>query len=200
LAFPFIFIGRVLELFITPGSPGIKMVGAGAFVGGVLLGADSYWQLFGGTPIFPFFEDNSLGLFGFGKILITGEVVGLIFCIFMSFLITFLQGKSIRGGSLKTLESEYRVLSQHKVKKPNSSMIDLAKIKAKEIKHAGVNEHRFLGVVATGLWAFEIISTLAAHNPLDQPSPVGMLGCLMYCGLKICSGEIGYIIWKTTSS
>jgi hypothetical protein len=65
ISLPVIFISHIIAQFVTPGTPGYKLVGAIGFWIGTLLSTDSIWQvLFQGKPIFPWFETEWIGWFG----------------------------------------------------------------------------------------------------------------------------------------
>lgn len=65
IAFPVSFVTHIFAQFVTPGSSGTRILGALGFFIGTLLSTDGIWQtMYGGAPIFPWFEDNWIGYIG----------------------------------------------------------------------------------------------------------------------------------------
>lgn len=193
LTLPFAACGYLLEQFVSPQGAGVTALGAAMFTFGVCLGADSYWQMFGNTPIFPWYEVSGMQAWRMA-ILPLNPLFWL--CIIMSMGITVIQGKAVRGHSISSAKEKMNEYLVHNLpEKPGSNKIDAAKVAWKQYKRAGVNQARWVGLISLAFWAFEVVSSFHAHWPLGYTSPGDILGCFLYVIFKILSGEIGYQFW-----
>ncbi len=221
VTFPVLFAAKVINPFVERGGAGIQALGAVAFLGGVIAGADNYYQMFTGKALLPWYTKADWvgdlavqklplslrwlnGIWG-GQTFVGWAAVGLTlfslgFAIAAVFSLTtqFIQGQAIRGRSVARAESEFKKWNAPTVPgKPNAeTKLDMATVSWKELKRAGKNERSFMGFIALALWGCEVVSAFAAHNPLNYTGQAGQfIGCLIWALVTIAAGEIGYTIY-----
>lgn len=196
ISVPVTFVSHILAQFVTPGSGGTKIIGALGFFIGSLLSTDGIWQtMFGGTPIFPWFEQSWIGFLGW----LTLPFNPLFWISFgVSALVQVMEARTLRGKTPNQAQIEFEASKQYVLgAKPNGS-IDLTQALWRDYKVAGMKERHTGGAIALFFWLFDLITTFVGRNPFAFTDPGTIVGCLMYNLATMMAGEIGYTIWKLT--
>lgn len=186
-------IASVLDNFIGQDKPGIKVLGGILLIGGVVMSADAFFQMFGGKPLFPFFEEpnNWIGiawLWVWTKMNFWAAVV-------MSIAVMWVESYAIRGKNLDSAKRDYENIKHHTVPEKNKSTVDLVEVRRREYKRAGMNERSVLGLFILFVVLLDICSAFVSRNPLGQP-PIIVLGMIGYNACTILAGEVGYALWR----
>jgi hypothetical protein len=221
ITWPILFISKILNAFVERGAPGIQALGAIAFLGGVLAGADNYYQGFTGKALLPWYTKADWvgaialenpnrfiqwlsGIFGGQTIIGWGAVVlsifsiGFLIALAFSLLTQFVQGQAVRGRSLRAAKAEFEQWNAPTVPDqpdPNKKL-DMAVVTWKEYKRTGKRQRGFIGFISISLWVIEFIAAFSAHWPGHYVGQAGQfVGCLIYALVTIAAGEIGYTLY-----
>jgi len=218
---PILFLAKFLNAFVERGGPGIQALGAVAFLGGVLAGADNYYQGFTGKALLPWYTQadwvgdlavtglprplqwvldlwGGQAVVGWGAVLFSTLSIGFLFALAFSLLTQFIQGQAVRGRSLDVARADFEKWNQPSMpSKPNpDTKLDMAVVSWKELKRTGKSQRGFIGFIALVLWVSEFIAAFAAHNPLNYTGQAGaFLGCTIYALITVGAGEIGYTLF-----
>ena len=193
VTFPIVAIGHILDQFYGVEAPGKLALGALGFFAGVMVGADNFWQLFGGKSLFPFFEQDWIG---WGDWVLIWLFPTFWLALGLSALVQVKQGQVIRGKTPEQAKLEYKA-NVHKLGTPPNGTIDLTRALWQDYKRSGMRRKASVGVISVGFWAFEGVSAFAAHWPLAQETAGLVLACSLYCIFTIFAGEIGYALWES---
>ena len=201
LSIPFQILGFVLEQFTQLNMPGTKILGAIAFLVGTLLGADNFWQLFGGQPLFPWYEESWIGLFGYVRMLFQPwMLVGLVLTMILSGGTQAIEGIALRGKQPDEAKQAFQETMKYKLPEQPIGRIDLSKAAWKDYKRSGMKDRSMAGLLAFSLWAFDFVSGFTARWPFQYEEPGKILMCLFYVLFSIFAGEAGYKLWRLTAS
>jgi hypothetical protein len=193
---PFVFFSALLEQFLTPGSSGTKIIGAIGFFIGAFLSTDGIWQaMFQGVPMFPWYERNWIGWFGWLTIL-PNFLFWLSFGI--SLLVQVMEAKTLRGKRPDQAKAEFEESQKYSLPSRPTGKIDLSQALWKDYKRAGMRERNTGAGFVWFFWAFDFISTFVGRNPFQFTDPAQILGCFTYNILSMLAGETGYAIWQST--
>jgi hypothetical protein len=196
ISIPFVFLSSILELFLTPGSAGTRILGGIGFFFGTLLSTDGIWQtLFQGTPMFPWYEQSWIGW--------TGWLIlpfNLLFWISfgMSALVQIMEARTLRGKHPEQAKTEFEESQQYSLPSRPAGKIDLSQALWGDYKRAGMKERQTGAGIALFFWVFDFITTFAGRNPFQFTDPGQILGCFIYDILSMIAGETGFAIWKAT--
>ncbi|MBD2504893.1 hypothetical protein [Anabaena azotica] len=196
ISFPVIFISYIVAQFVTPGTPGYKLVGAIGFWIGTLLSTDSVWQvLFQGKPLFPWFETQWIGWSGWLQL-----PFNLLFWVSfgISALVQVMEARTLRGKDPIQARSEFEESKQYVLGSKPSGNIDLTVALWGDYKRAGMKERNAGGAIALFFWVLDITTTFVGRWPFQYTNPMTILGCFAYNCASMMAGEIGYNIWKLT--
>lgn len=200
VSWPFQMVGFILQQFTQLGLPGTRIMGAMAFFVGTLLGADNFWQLFGGEALFPWYEESWIGLSGYLLLIVRPwAIAGIAVCLVLSGGTQAIEGQALRGKKPDQAEEAYKQTLKYKLPKQPEGKIDLSMAAWKDYKKAGMRDRSFGGFIALALWAFDIISAFAARNPFAYTSGTEVVQCLLYVLFSILAGEAGYKLWRLTN-
>lgn len=221
ITWPIIACSKFVGAFVEKGGPGVKALGGVAFLSGVMMGADSFYQLFGDRALLPWYTTSPWvgdlaveGLpfalkwvnrlwggqtfVGWSAVFLSMFSLFFLFCAAFSLLTQLVQGKAIRGGSIEKNMSEFQKWnspSMPSAPDPDRKL-DMANVSWKELKQTGKKQNGFIGLIGLSLWALETVSAFAAHNPLNYVGQAGLfVGCTIYALVTICAGEVGYAIY-----
>lgn len=216
-------LAKFLNAFVERGGIGIQALGAIAFLGGVIAGADNYYQGFTGKALLPWFITadwvgergaavaisllgvevvNSDGViasaFGWAAVFFSLFSFGFLIALCFSLLTQFIQGQSVRGRSIELAQAEFEKWNAPTMPAqpdPRTSL-DMAAVSWQDLKRTGKRSRGFLGFIAVALWVSEFIAAFSAHNPLNYVGQAGLfLGCTVYALATVVAGELGYAIY-----
>ncbi|BAT56937.1 hypothetical protein NOS3756_59490 (plasmid) [Nostoc sp. NIES-3756] len=196
VSLPVVFVSHIVAQFVTPGTPGYKLVGAIGFWIGTLLSTDSVWQaLFQGKALFPWYETEWIGWIGWLQL-----PFNLLFWISfgISALIQVMEARTLRGKDPNQAKNEFEESKQYALGSKPTGNIDLTVALWGDYKRAGMKERNAGGAIALFFWGFDIITTFVGRWPFRYTDPGAILGCLVYNCISMMAGEIGYNIWKLT--
>ncbi|RCJ38683.1 hypothetical protein A6770_39460 [Nostoc minutum NIES-26] len=196
ISLPVIFVSHIVAQFVTPGTSGYKLVGAIGFWIGTLLSTDSIWQvLFQGKPLWPWFETEWIGWFGWVQL-----PFNLLFWISfgISALIQVMEARTLRGKDPNQAKNEFEESKQYTLSSKPTGNIDLTMALWGDYKRAGMKERHTGGAIALFFWTLDITTTFVGRNPFRYTNPGTILACLAYNFASMMAGEIGYSIWKLT--
>ncbi|MBD2130703.1 hypothetical protein NDI39_10020 [Microcoleus sp. ZQ-A2] len=186
-------VATVLDNFIGRDKPGIKVLGGIILVGGVILSADSFFQMFGGKPLFPFFEPPGTWI-GSGWLWVWTKV-NFWAAVVVSVAVMWMESYAIRGKDLGEARRGYESVKHHTVPEKNPNSVDLVEVRRKEYKHAGMKERSVLGLFILFIVLLDVSSAFIARNPLGNP-PWVLIGITVYNVCTILAGEVGYALWR----
>ncbi|AFZ22297.1 hypothetical protein [Allocoleopsis franciscana] len=186
-------IATVFDNFIGQDKPGIKVLGGILLIGGVVLSADAFFQMFGGKPLFPFFEEPGSWI-GIGWLWVWTKV-NFWAAVVVSIAVMWIESYAIRGKNLGQARRDYESIKHHTVPEKNKATVDLVEVRRKEYKRAGMNERSVLGLFILFVVIMDICSAFVSRNPLGQP-PLILLGMVVYNACTILAGEVGYALWR----
>ncbi len=218
---PVLFAAKIINPFVERGGAGIQALGAVAFLGGVIAGADNYYQMFTDRALLPWYtKDTWVGdlaveglpvslswlnriwggqtFVGWAAVGLEVLSIGFLFSLAFSLLTQFVQGQAVRGKSLALAQSDFEKWNAPTMPgQPDPDRkLDMAAVSWKELKRAGHGQKKFIGFIALSLWACEIVSAFAAHNPMNYTGQAGaFIGCTIYALATIAAGEIGYTLY-----
>lgn len=190
-------VATVLDNFIGQDKPGIKVLGGILLIGGVVLSADSFFQMFGGKPLFPFFEAPGAWI-GLGWLWVWTKV-NFWAAVVVSIAVMWIESYAIRGKDLGEARRGYESVKHHTVSEKNKDAIDLVEVRRLEYKRAGMKERSVLGLFILFVVVLDISSAFISRNPLGQP-PLILLGMVVYNACTILAGEVGYALWRRANS
>lgn len=196
ISVPFTFLSTILEQFLTPGSPGTRIIGGIGFFFGTFLSTDSVWQtLFQGTPMFPWWEQNWISWIGWIKL-----PFNLLFWISfaMSALVQIMEARTLRGKAPQQAKTEFEESQQYSLPSKPTGKIDLSQALWKDYKQAGMKERKTGSGIALFFWVFDVVTTFSGRNPFRYTEPSQIIGCFAYNILSMLAGETGFAIWKYT--
>ena len=196
ISLPVIFVSHIIAQFVTPGTPGYKLVGAIGFWIGTLLSTDSIWQvLFQGKPIFPWFETEWIGWIGWLQL-----PFNVLFWISfgISALIQVMEARTLRGKDPQQAKHEFEDSKQYTLGTKPTGNIDLTVALWGDYKAAGMKERHTGGAIALFFWVLDLTTTFVGRNPFRYTNPGVILACFAYNVASMMAGEIGYSIWKLT--
>jgi hypothetical protein len=186
-------VATVLDNFIGQDKPGIKVLGGVLLTGGVILSADSFFQMFGGKPLFPFFEQP--GAWIGGGWLWVWTKVNFWAAVVVSIAVMWIESYAIRGKNLEEAKRGYESVRHHTIPEKNTNTIDLVEIRRKEYKRAGMNERSVLGLFILFVVLLDVSSAFISRNPLGN-APWILVGMTIYNACTILAGEVGYALWR----
>jgi hypothetical protein len=191
-----VFVSHIVAQFVTPGTPGYKLVGAIGFWIGTLLSTDSVWQvLFQGKPLLPWFETEWIGWLGWLQ-LPFNPLFWISFGI--SALVQVMEARTLRGKDPIQARSEFEESKQYALGSKPTGNIDLTVALWGDYKRAGMKERNAGGAIALSFWVLDITTTFVGRWPFRYTDPGAILGCFAYNCASMMAGEIGYNIWKLT--
>ena len=175
-----VFLAILFRELTTPGTFAAIMVGGLIFLCGVLMSADSYWQMWSQQPaLFHFFEKQWLGWGWFPNItlnlnrwwfplnfsmpLVTNG--NFIFALTISCAVQMIQSAAVRNMAFKA-------------------------------KSIGGISAKTIGVISIGSWAFDFIMAFASRSIFQFDDPGMRIGCFFYNLFSIFAAELGYIIFE----
>jgi hypothetical protein len=184
-------VGRILENFTDHSKPGIRALAGALFFLGTVLSSDNFYQAFGGTPLFPWFEDRWIG-YGWFVVWLT---IPFWAAVTISLGVQWVESQAIRGKTPDQAKKDYEEIKNHKTPAPNSLAIDLVELRRLDYKRSGVGEHNLLGVFVIIVFILDFASAFHARNPWGQPASL-MLGMTLYNVISLIAGEVGLSLWR----
>jgi hypothetical protein len=185
-------IGKILENFIGHNRPGIKILAALMLGGGVILSADSFFQSFGGKPLFPFWEKEWIG----AGWLIVWTKVNFWAAVIVSLGVQWIESQAIRGKEVNEARRDYDSIKHHTVPDKNPKAIDLVEARRRDYKRVGMGERSILGVFILLVFVMDFAATfIVGRNPWGLP-PTEFLGVLIYNFCTMIAGETGFALWE----
>jgi energy-coupling factor transporter transmembrane protein EcfT len=185
---------RILDNFVDHNKPGIKMLAAALFMLGIAMSADSFFQAFGGKPLFPFWEDTWIGI---GWLWIWTKI-NFWAAVIVALAVMWIESKAIRGKKPEQAKADYDSIKHHTVPEKNKSAIDLVEARRLDYKRAGMGERSILGAFILVVVAADILATFVmSRNPWGQP-PLIFIAMSLYNFVSLVAGEAGYVLWKET--
>jgi hypothetical protein len=185
-------LARILDNFIDSEKGGIKVLAAFLLIGGVVLSSDGFFQAFGGKALFPWYEDEWIGvgwLWVWTKINFWAAVV-------VSLAVQWIESQAIRGKSPETAQDDYYEVAHHRTPKANPDAIDLVEARRNDYKRAGMGERSILGLFILFVFVLDFAATFfVGRNPWGEPATV-FLGILIYNTCTMLAGETGFALWR----
>jgi energy-coupling factor transporter transmembrane protein EcfT len=185
---------RILENFVDQNKAGIKVLAAALFMVGIAMSSDSFFQAFGGKPLFPFWEDSWIGigwLWVWTKVNFWAAVV-------VALGVMWIESQAIRGKSLGEAKLDYDSIKHHTVPEKNPKSVDLVEAKRRDYKRAGMGERSILGLFILVVVIADILATFVmSRNPWGQP-PLIFVAMSLYNFVALVAGEAGYVLWRQT--
>jgi energy-coupling factor transporter transmembrane protein EcfT len=185
---------RILDNFVDHNKPGIKVLAAALFMVGTVMSSDSFFQSFGGKPLFPFWEDSWIGigwLWVWTKVNFWAAVV-------VALAAMWIESKAIRGKDLGEAKRDYESIKHHTVPEKNPKSVDLVEAKRQDYKRAGMGERSILGAFILTVVVADILATFVmSRNPWGQP-PLTFIAMSLYNFVSLVAGEAGYVLWHQT--
>jgi energy-coupling factor transporter transmembrane protein EcfT len=182
---------RILDNFVDHNKAGIKVLAAALFMIGIAMSSDSFFQAFGGKPLFPFWEDSWIGigwLWVWTKANFWAAVV-------VALGVMWIESKAIRGKNLGKAKRDYESIKHHEVPEKNPKAIDLVEARRLDYKRAGMGERSILGAFILAVVITDILATFVmSRNPWGMP-PLTFIAMCLYNFVSMVSGESGYVLW-----
>lgn len=182
---------RILENFVDQNKAGIKVLAAAIFMIGIAMSSDSFFQAFGGKPLFPFWEDTWIGigwLWVWTKVNFWAAVV-------VALGVMWIESKAVRGKSLGDAKRDYESIKHHTVPEKNPKSVDLVEARRLDYKRAGMGERSLLGLFILVVVIADILATfMMSRNPWGQP-PLTFVAMFLYNFVSLVAGEAGYVLW-----
>lgn len=189
-------MAAIVAQFVGNGGAGKAAVGGILFLLGTAISTDSMWQtLFRQQPLFPWFESNWVGWWGWALVVVNPFFY---LAFFIAIGVQVIEAYSLRGKNPDTARRDLQDVQQYDLEPKPSNKIDLAQDLWKDYKKAGVRDHKTAGLVALSLWMFDLIITFSARNPWQYSDPATIIQCLIFNVATMMAGEIGFTIWKLT--
>lgn len=186
-------LASVLDNFIGQDKPGIKVLGGILLIGGVVMSADAFFQMFGGRPLFPFFEEPDAWI-GIGWLWVWTKV-NFWAAVVVSIAVMWIESYAFRGKNLGEARRAFESIKHHTVPEKTKNTVDLVEVRRMEYKRAGMNERSVLGLFILFVVLLDISSAFVSRNPLGQ-TPMILLGMVAYNICTILAGETGYVLWR----
>ncbi len=156
------------------------------------MSADSFFQAFGGKPLFPFLEDTWIGigwLWVWTKVNFWAAVV-------ISIAVQWIESQAIRGKDPDKAKADYDQIKYHQTPEKNTKAIDLVEVRRLEYKRSGMGERSILGLFILFVFIMDIAATFfVGRNPWGQP-PTEFIGILIYNTCTMLAGEVGFALWR----
>jgi hypothetical protein len=187
-------IARILDNFIDNEKGGIKVLGALLLVGGVVLSSDGFFQMFGGKPLFPWFEKTWIGI---GWLWVWTKV-NFWAAVIVSIAVMWIESHALRGKNLGDARRAYDSIKHHTVPEKTKNTVDLVEVRRLEYKRAGMGERSILGLFILFVVILDISAAFTSRNPIGQP-PLLLLGMFLYNVCTILAGEVGYVLWRRSN-
>ncbi len=185
---------RILENFVDQNKAGIKILAAALFMVGIAMSSDSFFQAFGGKPLFPFWEDDWIGI---GWLWVWTKF-NFIAAVVVALGVMWIESQAIRGKSLGEAKLDYDSIKHHTVPEKNPKSVDLVEAKRKDYKRAGMGERSILGLFILVVVIADILATFVmSRNPWGQP-PLVFVAMSLYNFVALVAGEAGYVLWRQT--
>lgn len=185
-------IARILENFIDHNQAGIKALAAAGLVVGVTVGADGFFQAFGGKALFPFYEDEWIGpawLWIWSKANFWAAIL-------VSLGVQWIESQAIRGLTPDEAKTQYEEIKHHTVPDKNKSAIDLVEARRKQYKRAGMNEWTVLGAFILFTFVIDFCATfISGRNPWGL-EPTVFVGIVIYNLCTMIAGETSFALWR----
>lgn len=184
---------RVLDNFVDHNKAGTRVLAAGLFMAGIAMSSDSFFQTFGGKPLFPFWEDAWIGidwLWVWTKVNFWAAVV-------VALAVMWIESKAIRGKKPDQAKADYDAVKHHTVPEKNKSAIDLVEALRLDYKRAGTGERSILGLFILVVFIADILAIVTSRNPWGQP-PMTFIFMSLYNFISLVAGEAGYVLWQQT--
>jgi len=187
-------IARIVDNFIDHEKPGIKILGGILLVGGVVFGADGFFQAFGGRPLFPFWEEPGTWI-GIGWLWVWTKA-NFIAAVVVSLAVQWIESQALRGKAPDQAKAEYEQVKHHLTPDKNPKAIDLVEARRKEYKRAGMGERSVLGLFIIFVFILDFAATfISGRNPWGQP-PTEFIGIFIYNSCAMLAGETGFALWR----
>jgi hypothetical protein len=191
---PIYIIAKVLDNFVRHDGTGIKILGGLLLVGGVIFSADSFYQAFGGRPLFPFWETPGDWI-GIGWLWVWTKI-NFWAAIVVSIAVMWIESQALRGKSVDKAKADFDRIKYHQTPEKNKQAIDLVEVRRQEYKRAGMSERSVLGLFILFVFAMDIGATFfVGRSPWGQPPSV-FLGIFIYNSCSMLAGEVGFALWR----
>ena len=223
VAFPIKMISAFIEEFVRFDGAGIQALGGLAFLGGVILGADSYYQLVTKKALLPWWNSDPwigdsaglsswliswlpgseawAGILGWGSVLLHILTPTFLICAVASLITQTVQGRATRPSLGKKKQTFEQWAKEKLPEAPTESDLEMTHIAYEEYRWAGVSQHRRIGLISLSLWGLEIVSSFNAHQFWTYIPHFGnTVACFAYACLTIVAGEVGYSIYQNSKS
>jgi hypothetical protein len=182
---------RILDNFVDHNKAGVKVLAAAIFMVGIAMSSDSFFQAFGGQPLFPFWEDSWIGI---GWLLVWTKI-NFWAAVVVALAVMWIESKAIRGKKPEQAKSAYEEIKHHTVPEKNKSAIDLVEARRLDYKRAGMGERSILGLFILVVVIADILATFVmSRNPWGQPA-LTFIGMFLYNFVSLVAGEAGYVLW-----
>ncbi|MBD2033927.1 hypothetical protein H6F76_02515 [Leptolyngbya sp. FACHB-321] len=187
---------RILDNFVDQNKAGIRVLAAALFMTGIAMSSDSFFQAFGGKPLFPFWEDTWIGI---GWLWIwTKANFWAAFIVALG--VMWIESQAIRGKSIGEAKRDYESIKHHTVPEKNPKAVDLVEARRVDYKRAGMNERSILGLFILVVVIADILAAFVmSRNPWGQP-PITFIAMSLYNFVSLVSGEAGYVLWCQTDN
>jgi hypothetical protein len=189
---PIYIIAKILDNFVRHDGTGIKILGGVLLVGGVILSSDGFFQAFGGKPLFPFWEDDWIGM---GWLWVWTKV-NFLAAVVVSLAVQWIESQAIRGKDPDEAKNSYDQIKHHQTPAKNPQAIDLVEVRRNDYKRAGMGERSVLGLFILFVFILDFAATfIVGRNPWGQP-PTEFIGILIYNTCTMLAGEVGFALWR----
>lgn len=181
---------RILDNFVDQNKPGIRILAGGLFMAGIAMSSDSFFQAFGGKPLFPFWEDSWIGIGWFWiwtKVNFWAAVV-------VALAVMWIESQAIRGKKPDQAKADYEAVKHHTVPEESKGKIDLVNARRQDYKRAGMGERSILGLFILIVFVADVVATFSSRPIWGQP-PLALTMILLYNLVSIVAGESGYVMW-----
>ncbi len=183
---------RILDNFVDQNKAGVKVLAAALFMVGIAMSSDSFFQSFGGKPLFPFWEDTWIGI---GWLWIWTKV-NFWAAVVVALGVMWIESKAIRGKDLGEALRDYDSIKHHNLPEKNTKTVDLVEARRLDYKRAGMGERSILGAFILSVVIADILATFVmSRNPWGQP-PLIFVAMFLYNFVSMVAGEAGYVLWR----
>lgn len=195
IGLPIRLAASIVSQFVGNGGTGRAVVGGALFLIGSAISTDSIWQtIFQQPPVFPYFESN------WSWANVAFAILNPFF--YVAFLIAVgiqvIEAYALRGKNPDAARRELEDHLDYTLDSKPSGKIDLVGELWTDYKTSGLRDHSSAGYVSLAVWAFDLVTTFAARNPLSYTAPLMVLGCFLFNLGTMLSGEIGFKVWQLT--
>ncbi len=185
-------IARILENFIDHNKPGIRALAAVLLIGGVVLGADGFFQSFGGKPLFPWWENEWVGI---GWLWVWTKV-NFWAAVIVSLAVGWIESQALRGKDPDKAKADYDQIKHHQTPAKNPQAIDLVEARRREYKRSGMTERSVLGLFIVFVFIMDFAATfIVGRNPWGE-MPTAFIGILIYNACTMLANETGFALWR----